>query len=66
MKDKNQKKITVEFGSIAKMQIADCKMYDSNGNEVEQPYCEKCGNAKSCLMGENAYMWVCEFCGEKT
>jgi len=51
-----------EFGSSMPIRFLgplDVKCYDSNGNEIETPKCEKCGNYKCELIGLHTCAWVC-------
>lgn len=51
-----------EFGSSISIRFLNpqcVKIFDCNGNEIEVPKCDKCGNFKNQIIGKEAFAWVC-------
>ena len=54
-----------EYGSCSNIRFVEpsmIRMYNSEGDEIEVPRCEKCGIAKTCAIGRDAYQYICMFC----
>lgn len=61
----DKKNLRCDFGTsqpIRWVKPEQIKMYDSDGIEQPIPKCEKCGYAKTEIIGKRACTWLCTFC----
>lgn len=64
--DKGQEfKYECEYGSCNPIRFPEPQsvgFFDSDGNEIEVPKCDKCGSFKNPLIGKEAFQWICMNC----
>lgn len=59
-------KYECEFGSSIPVRFpTNVKCYNEEGNEIEIPKCQKCGNYKTEAIGKHASAWFCDLGCEK-
>ena len=58
------KDYTWEFGSSIPVKFLNLNVttFDCEGNDIEIPKCEVCGNFKSHISGKDSFCWICTIC----
>lgn len=49
-------------GIVSHIRFLTPKCYDCDGNEIEIPKCEKCGNYKSQVFSKDCMKYFCAIC----
>lgn len=51
-----------EWGSSIPLRFANVRCYDSEGNEIIVPKCDKCGYHKCQVIGKQSFTYICLIC----
>lgn len=51
-------------GNVRFLSHENVTLYDSDGNEIKESICPKCGIGMTCVIGENAYAFICSKCSQ--
>jgi len=55
--------LEAEYGSVGDIKFANATAFDSEGNEIETPICNRCkAGYRSMLIGKGYSVWICS-CG---